>query len=173
MQNTFCGTYLCSGWDGRTRWFWPNRFPFKGQVSSWESFVAEFGGALGLFLGFSFISLWDGVELLIGWISPSNWFASMSAVCGCQIDIVEIYMSMTLEFLMKSTKLKLHCVLTLVELQGNHLHTFTAFIIPYNNLIYPCLKPRREDLWWPFCIERVSRLKSSSFVCTKMGQLKA
>ena len=49
-------------------------FPSKAsfQVYSWESFVAEFGGALGLFLGFSFISLWDGVELLIGWISPSN-----------------------------------------------------------------------------------------------------
>ena len=65
------------------------------QVYSWESFVTEFGGALGYFLGFSFISLWDGVELLVGWICPSKGFTSMSAVCGCQIDIVEIYMSMT------------------------------------------------------------------------------
>ena len=32
--------------------------------------VAEFGGILGLFLGFSFISLWDNIHLL---------------KCGCQI----------------------------------------------------------------------------------------
>ena len=29
-----------------------------------ESFVSEFGGALGLFLGFSFLSLWNIVELM-------------------------------------------------------------------------------------------------------------
>ena len=29
-----------------------------------EYLVAEFGGTLGLFLGFSFMALWDGVELL-------------------------------------------------------------------------------------------------------------
>ena len=28
-------------------------------IYTWKSFVAEFGGALGLFLGFSFIMLWD------------------------------------------------------------------------------------------------------------------
>ena len=29
---------------------------------SFTSFLAEFGGALGLFLGFSFYSLWDWLE---------------------------------------------------------------------------------------------------------------
>ena len=29
------------------------------------SYVAEFGGTLGLFLGFSFMSLWDGVEATV------------------------------------------------------------------------------------------------------------
>ena len=31
-----------------------------------ESLVAEFGGTLGLFLGFSFINLWDVVEIAAG-----------------------------------------------------------------------------------------------------------
>ena len=30
-----------------------------------ESLVAEFGGALGMFLGFSFFMIWDWVELLL------------------------------------------------------------------------------------------------------------
>ena len=30
-----------------------------------ESLVAEFGGALGMFLGFSFIMFWDWLELLL------------------------------------------------------------------------------------------------------------
>jgi hypothetical protein len=30
----------------------------------WESFVSEFGGALGLFLGFSFMMIWDVLSLL-------------------------------------------------------------------------------------------------------------
>ena len=30
-----------------------------------ESLVAEFGGALGMFLGFSFLMIWDWVELLL------------------------------------------------------------------------------------------------------------
>ena len=31
-----------------------------------ESLVAEFGGTLGLFLGFSFMNLWDVVEIASG-----------------------------------------------------------------------------------------------------------
>ena len=31
------------------------------------SLVAEFGGTLGLFLGFSFMALWDGAAQLAGW----------------------------------------------------------------------------------------------------------
>ena len=37
-----------------------------------ESFVAEFGGGLGLFLGFSFISLWDLLELVILYLSSNK-----------------------------------------------------------------------------------------------------
>ena len=35
----------------------------------WVSFVAELGGSLGLFLGFSFNMLWDGVEFLSYFLS--------------------------------------------------------------------------------------------------------
>jgi hypothetical protein len=31
-----------------------------------SSLVAEFGGTLGLFLGFSFMALWDGLKNLVG-----------------------------------------------------------------------------------------------------------
>ena len=33
-------------------------------IYPWTSLVAEFGGALGLFLGISFMSLWEGIYLL-------------------------------------------------------------------------------------------------------------
>ena len=36
----------------------------ESLLYSIESLVAEFGGALGLFLGFSFMSLWDGLEVV-------------------------------------------------------------------------------------------------------------
>ena len=32
-----------------------------------ESFVAEFGGALGLFLGFSFMMIWDAIDVMISY----------------------------------------------------------------------------------------------------------
>ena len=32
------------------------------------SLLAEFGGALGLFLGFSFMTIWDGIRGLATWI---------------------------------------------------------------------------------------------------------
>ena len=35
------------------------------KIYPFESFVAEFGGALGLFLGFSFIMVWDGMKSCI------------------------------------------------------------------------------------------------------------
>ena len=31
-------------------------------IYTWQSFVAEFGGALGLFLGFSLMTVWDIVS---------------------------------------------------------------------------------------------------------------
>ena len=37
-------------------------------VYSLESLVAEFGGTLGLFLGFSFMNLWDVVEIAAGYV---------------------------------------------------------------------------------------------------------
>ena len=33
------------------------------------SLLAEFGGALGLFLGFSIMTIWDGVEGILGYVS--------------------------------------------------------------------------------------------------------
>ena len=35
----------------------------EALVYTIESLIAEFGGALGLFIGFSFMNLWDVVEL--------------------------------------------------------------------------------------------------------------
>ena len=33
-------------------------------IYPWTSLVAEFGGTLGLFLGVSFMTIWDGIHLL-------------------------------------------------------------------------------------------------------------
>ena len=35
----------------------------------WTSLVAEVGGTAGLFLGLSFMSLWDGLKILLGAIA--------------------------------------------------------------------------------------------------------
>ena len=40
----------------------------EALVYTVESLVAEFGGTLGLFVGFSFLTLWDVVELVVGFI---------------------------------------------------------------------------------------------------------
>ena len=45
----------------------------------WTSLVAEFGGTLGLFLGFSFMTLWDGVE----WV----WVGMKAVHSGKKINI--------------------------------------------------------------------------------------
>ena len=40
-------------------------------IYKWTSLIAEFGGTLGLFLGFSFMTLWDGIsymQKLMTWI---------------------------------------------------------------------------------------------------------
>ena len=37
-------------------------------VYPFQSFMAEFGASLGLFLGFSFMTIWDGMKSLILWI---------------------------------------------------------------------------------------------------------
>ena len=36
-------------------------------VYSFESFIAEFGGSLGLFLGVSFMTIWDGMKGVFLW----------------------------------------------------------------------------------------------------------
>ena len=38
----------------------------EALVYTVESLVAEFGGTLGLFVGFSFLTLWDVVEFVVG-----------------------------------------------------------------------------------------------------------
>ena len=38
----------------------------EALVYTIESLVAEFGGTLGLFVGFSFMNLWDVFELAVG-----------------------------------------------------------------------------------------------------------
>ena len=35
-------------------------------IYPWQSFVAEFGGALGLFLGFSLMTIWDSLYTVLG-----------------------------------------------------------------------------------------------------------
>ena len=38
-------------------------------VYPFQSLIAEFGGCLGLFLGFSFMALWDGLKSLVVWVT--------------------------------------------------------------------------------------------------------
>ena len=38
----------------------------------WTSLVAEFGGILGLFLGFSFMTIWEGLQTLVKLGIPAN-----------------------------------------------------------------------------------------------------
>ena len=42
-------------------------------IYPWESFLAEFGGCLGLFLGFSFMTIWDSAVSLKR-LKPSRLF---------------------------------------------------------------------------------------------------
>ena len=41
-------------------------------VYPFDSFIAEFGGALGLFLGFSFLMIWDLIQFGIESIKKHN-----------------------------------------------------------------------------------------------------
>ena len=38
-----------------------------------SSLVAEIGGLLGLFFGFSFMTIWDGLNVLKPWLSKIVW----------------------------------------------------------------------------------------------------
>ena len=44
-------------------------------IYPWQSLVAEFGGSLGLFLGFSLMTIWDFVTALKN-LKPSQIFLS-------------------------------------------------------------------------------------------------
>ena len=37
-------------------------FKMEVLIYPWTALVADFGGTLGLFLGFSFMTIWDGME---------------------------------------------------------------------------------------------------------------
>ena len=41
-------------------------------VYSFESLIAELGGSLGLFLGFSFMTIWDGFKNFVTWMMNLN-----------------------------------------------------------------------------------------------------
>ena len=47
-------------------------------IYSVESFISEFGGAMGLFLGFSFIMLWDLLVLSTMYCFKTKYFISYS-----------------------------------------------------------------------------------------------
>ena len=40
----------------------------ESLVYSFESWIAEFGGSLGLFLGFSFMTIWNGVKTFVAYM---------------------------------------------------------------------------------------------------------
>ena len=43
-------------------------------IYPWDSLVADFGGTLGLFVGFSFVMLWDIIQFLITFgCQRMNW----------------------------------------------------------------------------------------------------
>ena len=54
------------------------------KIYPFASFVAEFGGALGLFLGFSFFMIWDGmisiIQTLIHWFKRSKGIEKRSTL---------------------------------------------------------------------------------------------
>ena len=56
----------------------------KEYLHSWESLVAEFGGSLGLFLGFSFISLWEWLEVGIGHLRQLKLFNKVKIITNKQ-----------------------------------------------------------------------------------------
>ena len=43
-------------------------------VYPFQSLIAEFGGCLGLFLGFSFMTIWDGLKGLVIWATQIKIF---------------------------------------------------------------------------------------------------
>ena len=55
-------------------------------IYPWTAFVAEFGGTLGLFLGFSFMTLWDGVQWAADWIKTFQLLCS-ALKYGCLLKI--------------------------------------------------------------------------------------
>ena len=60
-----------------------------------SSLVAEFGGNLSLFLGFSFIALWDKISVLVRFLSTRNWadmlnflWINITTLCWWVLDAV-------------------------------------------------------------------------------------
>ena len=46
----------------------------EALVYPFQSLIAEFGGCLGLFLGFSFMTIWDGLKSLLIWATELKKF---------------------------------------------------------------------------------------------------
>ena len=65
------GLYQITPWLEKI-YFWSNGGYFQVEAEQliypWQSLLAEFGGVLGLFLGFSFMTVWDGFKNVALWI---------------------------------------------------------------------------------------------------------
>ena len=61
----FCDILLFSSNTGLSIVLGAKKFRKRKEVEVYpvESFISEFGGALGLFVGFSFMMIWDIIEL--------------------------------------------------------------------------------------------------------------
>ena len=44
----------------------------ESLVYSFESWLSEFGGSLGLFLGFSFMTIWEGIKTFLAFTKNIN-----------------------------------------------------------------------------------------------------
>ena len=53
-------------------------------IYPWTSLVAEFAGTLSIFLGSSFMTLWDGLQRLAVWVQTKNLTCCCKSGTHCQ-----------------------------------------------------------------------------------------